>query len=57
VSEVASIARMIELERSDAARKALEDAAKDLEAQKGGSTYQKAFKAAAAILRRTKSKL
>jgi hypothetical protein len=35
-------ARRIELERADAARHALEDAAKRVESQEGGETYRKA---------------
>ena len=50
-------ARRIELERSDAARQALEEAAKRIESQGGGQTYQKAFKAAADVLRRFKASL
>lgn len=49
--------RIIELERADAARNALEDAAKRVEAQEGGETYRKAFKAAADLLRRLKATL
>jgi hypothetical protein len=51
MSEMPSIDRVIELERADAARMALEEAAQRLEAQAGGETYRKAFKASAAILR------
>lgn len=43
--------RRIELERADAARMALEEAARRVEAQEGGETYRKAFKASAALLR------
>lgn len=50
-------ARRIELERADAARQALEEAAKRIEAQDGGETYRKAFKAAADLLRRFKAAL
>lgn len=57
LSPAADFLRRIELERSDAARKALEEAAKRIEAQEGGFTYQKAFKASAALLRRLKSAL
>lgn len=46
-----NINRVIELERADAARMALEEAAKRVEAQDGGETYRKAFKASAALLR------
>lgn len=51
MSEMPSIDRVIELERADAARMALEEAAQRIEAQAGGETYRKAFKASAAILR------
>lgn len=51
MSELPSIDRVIELERADAARMALEEGAKRLEAQAGGETYRKAFKASAALLR------
>ena len=51
MSEMPSIDRVIELERADAARMALEEAAQRLEAQAGGETYRKAFKASAALLR------
>lgn len=50
-------ARRIELERADAARQALEDAARRVEAQAGGETYQKAYKTVAALLRRLKAAL
>ena len=50
-------ARRIELERADAARQALEDAARRIETQDGGQTYQKAYKAAAELLRRLKAAL
>jgi hypothetical protein len=50
-----SINRVVELERADAARKALEEAAQRIEAQEGGETYRKAFKASAAMLRRLKA--
>lgn len=50
-------ARRIELERADAARQALEEAARRVEAQEGGETYRKAFKAAADLLRRLKATL
>jgi hypothetical protein len=54
---MSNMERVIELERADAARKALEDAAKRIEAQEGGQTYQKAYKAAAELLRRWKAAL
>lgn len=50
-------ARVIELERADAARQVLEEAAKRIESQEGGQTYQKAYKAAADLLRRLKAAL
>jgi hypothetical protein len=50
-------ARRIELERADAARQALEEAAQRVESQEGGETYRKAFKAAADLLRRFKATL
>lgn len=50
-------ARRIELERADAARQALEEAARKIEMQDGGETYRKAFKAAADLLRRWKAAL
>ncbi|WP_165435513.1 hypothetical protein [Bradyrhizobium sp. Leo121] len=53
----ADLQRRIELERADAARRALEEAAKRVETLEGGSTYQKAYKAAAATLRRLKAAL
>jgi hypothetical protein len=53
----ANFDRVIELERADAARRALEDAAKRIETQEGGQTYQKAYKAAADLLRRLKATL
>jgi hypothetical protein len=56
-SEAADFLRRIELERADAARKALEDAAQRIEAQDGGETYRKAYKASAAILRHLKAML
>lgn len=49
--------RHIALERADAARKALEEAAKKVEEQDGGMTYRKAYKASAALLRRLKAML
>jgi len=55
MSEMPSIDRVIELERADAVRKALEEAAQKLEAQSGNETYRKAFKASAALLRHLKA--
>jgi hypothetical protein len=54
---MSNMERVIELERADAARKALEEAARRIEAQEGGQTYQKAYKAAAELLRRWKAAL
>lgn len=51
-----NISRVIELERGDAARRALEEAARKVEAQEGGETYRRAFKAAAQLLRDLKAK-
>lgn len=51
------LARRIELERADAARQALEEAAKRMETREGGNVYRKAFKAAAALLRGWKGAL
>lgn len=48
---MSNIERVIELERADAARMALEEAARRVESQDGGETYRKAFKASAALLR------
>lgn len=56
-SQAADFLRRIELERADAARKALEDAAQRVETQDGNDTYQKAFKASAALLRKLKADL
>jgi hypothetical protein len=55
MSEMPSIERVIELERADAVRKALEEAAQRVESQEGSETYRKAFKASAALLRRLKA--
>jgi hypothetical protein len=46
--------RIVELERADAVRQALEKAAKRVEELEGGQTYRKAHKAIAALLRRWK---
>jgi hypothetical protein len=43
--------RVIELERADAARKALEDAAAKLEGQAGNSVYVAAWRKAARLIR------
>lgn len=55
MTDMPSIDRVIELERADAVRKALEEAAQRVEAQSGNETYRKAFKASAAILRKLKA--
>ena len=55
MSDMPSIDRVIELERADAVRKALEEAAQRVESQDGSETYRKAFKASAALLRRLKA--
>jgi len=51
MSDMPSIDRVIELERSDAVRKALEDAAVKLEGQAGNSVYLAAWRKAARIIR------
>lgn len=48
-------ARRIELEREDAARRAIEDAAGFLEGYSTNALYQKAFRLAASLLRGKKS--
>ena len=45
------INRVIELERADAARKALEEAANQLETMSGAEQYQRAWRKAADFLR------
>jgi hypothetical protein len=45
------LGRMIELERADAARRALEDAAAKLEGQAGNSVYVAAWRKAARLIR------
>jgi hypothetical protein len=47
---------MIELERSDAARKVLEEAANELELMSGAEQYERAWRKAAAFLRAFKPK-
>lgn len=49
--------RRIELERADAARSALEEAALAIESRDGGETYRKAYKTAANVIRWMKAKL
>lgn len=44
-------ARVIELERADAARAALDEAAKQLDAKHGAEQYQRAWRKAATFLR------
>lgn len=51
MSDMPSIDRVIELERTEAVRKALEDAATKLESQAGNSVYMAAWRKAARILR------
>lgn len=48
------IDRLIELERTDAARKALERAAEAVEKRSGNDVYQRAWKAAARLIRSLK---
>ena len=50
----ADFARRIELERNDAARSALEIAAEALETRAGNKLYEKAWKAAAKLVRALK---
>lgn len=50
----ADLARLIELERADAARKALEDAAVALERRGGNELYQRAWRIAANFLKSIK---
>lgn len=50
----AGLDRLIELERTDAARKALERAAEALEVRSGNDVYQRAWKAAARLIRSLK---
>lgn len=49
--------RMIDLERADAARKALESAAQELERYSTNDVYQRAFKLGARIIRKLKDDL
>lgn len=56
MNEVTSLSRMIELERADAARKALEEAANELEIKPGAEQYQRAWRKAADFLRSFKPK-
>lgn len=51
MNEVTSLSRVIELERADAARKALEEAANALELMSGAEQYERAWRKAAAFLR------
>lgn len=52
--EAADMNRRIELERADAARKALEDAAVALERRGGNELYQRAWRIAADFLKSIK---
>jgi hypothetical protein len=56
MNEITSINRVIELERADAARKALEEAANQLETMSGAEQYQRAWRKAADFLRGFKPK-
>lgn len=49
--QVADMLRRIELERADAARKALEEAATALETKSGNELYRRAYRIAADFLR------
>jgi hypothetical protein len=51
MSEMPSIDRVIELERAEAVRKALEGAAQKLESQAGNSVYMAAWRKAARLIR------
>lgn len=51
MNEMANLTRMIELERADAARMALEEAANALEVMNGAEQYQRAWRKAADFLR------
>jgi hypothetical protein len=51
MNEITSMNRVIELERADAARKALEEAANELEMKHGAEQYQRAWRKAADFLR------
>lgn len=50
----ADVARLVELERKDAAREAIEAAAKALEERAGNKLYEKAWKAGARLIRTLK---
>lgn len=52
-----NIDRVIELERADAARKALDEAANALELLSGADQYQRAWRKAADFLRTFKPKI
>ena len=51
MTEAAPPDRMVDLERADAARRALEDAANQLEAMGGNELYRRAWRIAADFLR------
>lgn len=51
MNEMTNITRVIELERDDAVRKALEQAANELETMSGAEQYQRAWRKAADFLR------
>lgn len=51
MSDIADITRRIELERADAARQALEEAANALEIRQGAEQYMRAWQKAADFLR------
>lgn len=48
---MSNMERVIELERADAARRALEEAANELETMAGAEQYQRAWRKAADFLR------
>jgi hypothetical protein len=54
---MSNMERVIELERADAARKALEEAANELETMAGAEQYQRAWRKAADFLRSFRPKL
>jgi hypothetical protein len=51
MSEPSNMTRMIELERADAVRKALDEAANAIELMNGAEQYQRAWRKAADFLR------
>lgn len=56
MNETTDHSRLIELERAQAAREALERAAERLETYKSNDTYEKAFKLGARLVRDLKPK-